>query len=418
VASSSYRRTLWCWALYDVAHSAFFLTVVAAIFPLFYQDLYVHRHAGKAAEAVLRTRGGSALAYTAGAAMVVVAVLGPLLGGLADRTARKKAFLAAFAALGVASTAALAFLGSADVEAASILYALATVGAAGSIVFYDALLPLVAKPEDFDRASSLGFAAGYLGSVLLFIAQSAVLLNPSALGLSGPGAAARLAFASVAVWWAAFTVPLLRGVPEPAPPGAPRATRGLLRGRGPLLLFLAAFWLYSDGVGTIIKMATAFGNGLGLRHGDLLGALVLTQVVGVPCAIGFGRLARRAGAKRTLLGGLVVYTAICLGALFVSKGWHFWVLAGAVGVVQGGVQALSRSIYASMIPAERSAAYFGLFSTMEKFAGILGPLVLGALWSGGEDPRRGVGAIAAFFVLGALLLLRVDVDAGRRQAAA
>ncbi len=407
------------WVLYDVANSAFYLSIAAAIFPLFFQELYVRRHAGEGLPGELRTQGAGLLGYTAAAALLVIALLGPLLGALADRRGLKKRLLAGFALLGIVSTAGLAFVGPDAVETAALLYALGTVGAAGSIVFYDALLSAVAEPGDLDRTSSLGFAAGYFGSVLLFLVQMGFILKPSWFGLSGADAGVRLSFLSVAVWWGLFTIPLLRHVQEPVGDGAREGLGRTLRrlaGQKPLLLFLAAYWLYADGIGTIIKMAAAFGYSLGLERGHLLGALVLTQLIGVPCAFGFGRLARAWGPKRTILLGLAVYTLICGMALGMSRTWHFYALACGVGLVQGGTQALSRSLFATLIPAGRSAEYFGLFSTMEKFAGIAGPLILGLLWSGGGDPRRGIAAIAGFFLLGGLLLLAVDVEEGRRQA--
>ena len=424
----SYRRTWWSWALYDVGNSAFYLTVVGTIFPFFFQDLYASAHASAGQD--LRTRGGSALALTAGIAMAVVAVLGPVLGTIADRTAAKKRFLAAFMALGASASALMFFIPAGGVGSASVLYALGTVGVAGSIVFYDALLPGVAREGDVDRISSIGYALGYLGSVLLLVLNMLWIEKPGWFGLSGPGQAARLSFVSAGLWWALFTIPLLRRVPEPAVEGSRPEGNAVLAGfrqlgrtfrrirkYRQLLLFLAAFWIYSDGIGTIIKMAAAFGYSMNVPKGHLMLALVITQVVGVPCALAFGRLARRTGAKAGILLGLGVYAAICLGAAFMSRTWHFYALAVGVGLVQGGTQALSRSLFASMIPRSQSGEFFGFFSTMEKFAGIVGPLLLGLIWSEGGDPRKGILVIGAFFVVGALLLGRVDVAEGRRAVA-
>lgn len=423
------RRRRWAWVLYDVGNSAFYLTVVAAIFPFFYQDLYARARGGAGRE--LRTHGGAALALTAGIAMAAVALLGPVLGTVADRTGAKKRFLAAFMALGGAACLLMALIPEGGVALASVLYALGTVGVAGSIVFYDALLPAVARPEEADRVSSLGYAMGYLGSVVLLGLNMLWIRRPEWFGLGDAGRAARLSFASVGVWWALFTIPLLRRVPEPPAAGGPRGGNALLDGfrrlartfreirrYRELVLFLAAYWVYSDGIGTIIKMASAFGYSMGVGEGDLMAALILTQVVGVPCALAFGGLARFIGAKGGILLGLGVYAAVCGGAAFMSRTWHFYALAVGVGLVQGGTQALSRSLYASMIPPGRSGEFFGFFSTMEKFAGILGPLLLSLLWGGRDpDPRRGIAAIALFFVAGGLLLWKVDVAAGRRAAA-
>jgi UMF1 family MFS transporter len=423
-----YRRRTRAWALYDVANSSFYLVVVTAIFPIFYQGLYAGAHGGGGDDAALKTKGGAALALTAALAMVAVAVLGPILGAVADRSACKKRFLAGFAGLGVLSTAAMALLGGDDWVAASVLYALGTVGVSGSIVFYDALLPSVAREGDLDRVSTFGFAAGYLGSVVLFGADIALVLHPEWFGLTAD-AAPRAVFLSVAAWWALFTIPLLRRVPEPpaAEGGRVSLVDGFRRVAGTfrealgyrdLLLFLIAFWIYSDGIGTIIKLSTPFGNSLGIGKESLVLAILLSNLIGVPCALGFGRLAKVVGAKRAILGGLVVYMAICVFARFLSTAAHFYVLAAAVGTVQGGTQALSRSLYATLVPRGRSGEFFGFFSTMEKFAGLLGPLVLALYWSEGEDPRRGVSALVVFFLVGALLLWRVDVARGRERARA
>ncbi len=426
-----YRRTWLSWVLYDVGNSAFYLTVVT-VFPFFFQKLYSDIHSRPGCdEQLLRKQGGAELALTAGVAMAIVAVLGPILGAVADRTAAKKRFLAGFAALGAAACLSMFLIGPRDLALALILYAAGTVGAAASIVFYDALLPAVARDADLDRISATGYAAGYLGSVLLLILNMIWIQKPQWFGLSDQGQALRLSFASVGIWWAAFTIPLLRRVPEPALNGtAPegnfvsagfrqlcRTFRKIRRYRD-LLTFLVAFWIYSDGIGTIIKMATAFGYSMRVPEAHLMLAIIITQLVGVPCALAFGKMAKLTGAKAGILLGLGVYAAVCAGAALMSKVWHFYALAVGVGMVQGGTQALSRSLFASMIPKAQSGEFFGFFSTMEKFAGIAGPLLLGLIWRGTDpDPRKGILAIGAFFAAGALLLLKVDVEAGRRAAA-
>jgi len=432
----AYRKGWWAWALYDVGNSAFWVVIATAVFPVYYQELYIQSQTapGQTVTAEVRrelaTKGGSKLAYTASIAMVIVAVLGPVLGVVSDRTAAKKKLLAGFAGLGVVATGLMVIIGRGDVLLASILYTISTIGVAGSMVFYDALLPSVAREEDLDRVSSLGFSAGYLGSVILFILNVVVITKPELIGLGSGDLAIRLSFLSVALWWAAFTIPLLRKVKEPpaetaGAPGNPivqgfaqigRTFRKLGQFRQ-LLLFLVAFWIYGDGIGTIIKMATPFGKSLGVPDNQMMMALIATQIVGVPCALAFGWLAKRVGAKTGIMIGLGSYAAICGFAAFMKESWHFWALAIAVGMVQGGTQALSRSIFASMIPKGQSGEFFGFFSTMEKFAGIAGPLLLGLIWADGGDPRTGIVALAAFFIVGMILLAKVDVDEGRRAAA-
>ncbi len=437
----AYRKTWFAWALYDVANSAFYLTIVATVFPIFFQDLYVTNHtpAGEQlsdqALGDLRVHAGSSLAFTASIAMLIVALLGPILGAIADRGGVKKLLLALFAGVGIVASGLMYFIGPDDLGFAKVLYIVGTVGVAGSIVFYDALLPGVAREGDLDRISVIGFACGYFGSVLLLILNLLWIMHPEWFGLSGKVVAMQLAFVSVAVWWAVFTIPLLKRVPEPAPPpGKQRAAGNLITGGfrqlgrtfkklgnyKQLLLFLAAFWLYNDGIGTFIKLATLFGGMMGVGQDDLILALILTQIVGVPCALAFGLLAKWIGAKRGILLGLAAYAIICVLASFMQEGvaWQFYALAIGVGLVQGGTQALSRSLFASMIPRGQAAEFFGFFSTMSKFAGILGPLLLGVVWSQGGDPRRGILALVVFFVVGGGLLLLVDEKAGRRAAAA
>ncbi len=433
----AYRKGWWAWALYDVANSAFWVVIATAVFPVYYQELYIQSQTAPGQTVTeevrreLATKGGSKLAYTASIAMVIVAVLGPVLGVISDRTAAKKKLLALFAGVGVVATGLMVIIGRGDVLLASVLYTVSTIGVAGSMVFYDALLPSVAKEEDLDKVSSLGFSAGYLGSVILFIANVVVISKPAMFGLSSGDLPVRLSFLSVAVWWAAFTIPLLRKVKEPPAETAGAPGNPIIQGFAQigrtfkklgqykqLLLFLVAFWIYGDGIGTIIKMATPFGFSLGVKKDQMMFALIVTQIVGVPCALAFGAIAKRVGAKTGIMIGLGAYALICGFAAFMKEAWHFWVLAIAVGMVQGGTQALSRSIFASMIPKGQSGEFFGFFSTMEKFAGIVGPLLLGLIWAEGGDPRTGIVALAAFFIIGMILLAKVDVDAGRRAAGA
>ena len=430
-----YRKGWWAWALYDVANSAFWLVIATAVFPVYYQELYIQSQT-KVGQVVteevrreLATKGGSRLGYTAAIAMVIVAVLGPILGVVSDRIAAKKKLLALFAGLGVVTTGLMVILGRGDVLLGSILYTLSTVGVAGSMVFYDSLLPAVAREEDLDRVSAIGFAAGYLGSVLLFIFNVVMFKFPHAFGFSSVDQAIRVSFLTVAVWWAGFTIPLLRRVKEPpaeGPAGGSLLTAGFTQiahtfrklGRyRQLLWFLVAFWVYSDGIGTIMKMATPFGKSLGVPEDQMMMALIVTQIVGVPCAMAFSTLARRIGAKAGILIGLGAYAGICLFAAFMTKSWHFWALAIAVGLVQGGTQSLSRSLFATMIPKGQSGEFFGFFSTMEKFAGILGPLLLGLLWGEGGDPRHGIVALGVLFIVGMIVLSKVQVEEGRRAAA-
>lgn len=418
-------RIIRAWCLYDWASSAFVTSVVVALFPPFFRSLA--RSAGM-------TEGGATAAwgYVTALSLALVALLGPFLGALADRANARKRGLALAVAVGIAATAAFALLPPGGWRMAALLFLVADLGFGCANVFYESLLPHVASPGRLDDVSTRGYALGYVGGGLLLALHLAAVQRPGWFGLPDAGAAVRAAFASVALWWALFSLPLLRDVPEPAA-GATAGRRGALaagkdawarlaatarelRRHRTLALFLAAFWLYNDGIGTIVKMATAYGDEIGIGLADMLIALVLTQFVGIPCAIGFGRLAGRIGAKRSILVGLGVYLLISIGAIWMRTAAHFYALALAVGLVQGGTQALSRSLFSRLVPAERSGEFFGFFSTSARLAGIAGPLAFGLVtqWTG--TGRWGIAILVAFFAAGGALLTRVPDDAGRGGA--
>jgi len=328
--------------------------------------------------------------------------------------------------LGVMATALFATLDDDSWRYAAVLFAVANFGFGTSILFYESLLPGLARGAEMDRLSTRAYALGYLGGGLLLVLNLFWVMKPGWFGLPDAGFAVRLSFVSVALWWAVFSLPVLRWVPEPGKVGrrtGPReafrrlgTTFGEIRRYRQLTLFLVAYWIYNDGIGTIIKMATVYGAEVGIGMTDLIGALVLTQAVGVPCAIGFGRLAGRLGPKRSVLIALGVYLLIAVGGFFMTRAWHFYLLATMVGTVQGGSQALSRSMYASLVPVDRSAEFFGFYSTSGKLAGVVGPLVFGLVGQLAGSSRLGILALVVFFLVGGLLLLRVDLEEGRRQA--
>lgn len=426
------RPELRAWALYDCANSAAVTSVLTALLPIYFSTVAA---AGLAPAAATQR---FALATTAG--LVLVAFLAPLLGALADLRPVKKRLLCAFAALGASGCAALFLVERGDALLAAALLVVVNVGLNGSFVFYDALLPHVAREDELDRTSAAAYALGYLGGGLLLAAQLAVILRPELLGLpAGPDATpsertlpTRLAFLSVAIWWAGFTIPLLLGVPEPAvaarEPGAARGGIAALRRLGrtfrtlfqhrQAVLMLAAFLVYNDGIGTIIRMAAIYGTEIGLPRGVLIGAILMVQLVGVPCAFLFGALAARVGPRRAVMGGLAVYVVVAVLAYFTTSAAHFFTLAFLVGTVQGGTQALSRSLFASLVPRHQSGEFFAFFAISEKFAGIFGPaLFAGAIALTGSS-RAAILSVIAFFVAGAALLARVDVAAGQREARA
>jgi UMF1 family MFS transporter len=321
----------------------------------------------------------------------------------------------------------MVFIGTGQWMLALGLFMLANIGAAGSLTFYDSLLPHIARPEELDRVSSAGYAMGYLGSGMLLAANLLWIQQPAWFGFADAGAATRASFLSVGIWWALFTIPLLRRVPEPAVAVAAtpwreafsrlRQTNLELRRYPQAFLMLVAFLLYNDGIGTFIRMSSLYGTQIGLDQGSLITALLLVQFIGIPFAVLFGWVAERVGAKNAIFGALAVYTVVALLAFWMTTATHFFLLAALVGMVQGGSQALSRSLFASLIPRERSSEFFGFFAVFEKFAGIFGPLFFSAAVALTGSNRTAILSVIVFFVAGATVLTKVDVAAGQRQAA-
>ena len=419
------------WALYDWSNSAFYTIVVTAVYPVFF-DRYA---AAGAPPGVASAR--HALATTI--ALVVVAVLSPLLGIAADSLGAKKALLGGFLGLGVLATAATALVHQGQWQLASACFVLGNIGIVGSLVFYDSLLPHVVEhssgPEreaDMDRASSAGYAVGYLGGGLALLVGLVVIAKPQRFGFADTFGAMRAVFLFTAVWWAVFSVPLFRWVSEP-PASGPRvpllrlpvvAVRELgntfrhLRLYRQSFLLLVAVAIYMDGVGTIVRMAASFATDLKISPPVIIATIVGVQFVGFPFAFLFGWLGARIGAKRALLVGLAIYVAISTYGYFVRGAVGFVVLGMLVATVQGGVQALSRSLFASFVPPQRSSEFFGFFSVFEKFAGILGPAVFAAVVTATGSSRAAIFGIVVFFLVGGALLMRVDVEEGRRAAQA
>lgn len=407
--------------LYDWANSAFATTVLAGFFPIFFKSYWAGSMEG--------TRSTALLGTAASVSVALVFIVAVCLGPLADRTSGRRLLLALFCFAGAAATSALALLPEGATFWALALYVGGTLGFAGSSVFYDSLLPLVARPERLDDVSARGFALGYAGGGLLFAAQVALVTFPSAFGLPGKAAAVKVSFLTTGLWWAVFAIPLLVTVREdgPRPFGSALAIVGesfsrlagtirSIRSYRDLFIFLLAFWCYMDGVGTIVKMATAYGKDVGLEDVHLIGALLMVQVIGFPSAWIYGTLARRLGRRRVILAGIVAYAGVVVFAYFMSRGWHFFVLAAVVGLFQGGIQAISRSLYASMTPRSRSAEFFGFYNLSARFSTVMGPIVVG--WTGGlaHNPRAGILVLVVLFVAGGALLFAVNADRGRERA--
>ena len=419
----AYNKIVNAWCMYDWANSAFATTIMAAMFPPFYRSMVTAAGRGEADATAY-------WGYTTSAALLLIAILAPVLGAISDYTGGKKRYVTFFAALGIVGTGLFAFLGDDTYILGTILFIVGNVGFAGANIFYESLLPHIAQKDDIDQISTRGYAMGYVGGGILLIINVLWYMKPEWFFMPGAGFALRASFFSVAVWWAIFTIPLLRNVPEPPAARTGQESVSTLRaGFGrlahtfrqiarykQLLLFLVAFWIYNDGIGTIIKMATAYGDEIGIGVTDMTIALVITQFVGIPFSFGFGWLARRLGTKRSILLGIGVYMLISVAGYFMQTATHFYILAFTVGMVQGGTQALSRSLYGTMVPKNQSAEFFGFFSTSSKFAGIAGPLLFGVVSQVAGGSRMSIVSLIIFFIVGGFLLTRVDEQEGIRVA--
>jgi MFS transporter, UMF1 family len=428
------RRDLRAWAMYDWANSAMVTTITSAVFPIYYV-----RVAGadlKPADATQSYATSTTIGLT------IIALLAPLLGTLADYVAIKKRLLGTFMGIGVTAVALMYFIERGDLMLASVLFIVANIGVNGSFVFYEALLPHIAASDEMDRVSTAAYALGYVGGGVLLALQLAWIMSPGTFGLpSGPGLTAaqatlpsRLAFVSVAIWWLVFSIPMFRRIPEPPVQVDPTQRVGQnavriafvrlgetfhdLRRYKPAFLLLVAFLVYNDGIGTIIRMATAYGTELGIGETSLIAAIMLVQFVGIPFSFLFGMLAGRIGTKPAIYVGLAAYIVIAVLGYRMQNARDFMLLACLVGVVQGGTQALSRSLFASMIPRHRSGEFFGFWGVFEKFAGIFGPLVFGITLAATGSSRNAILSVIAFFVAGGVLLAFVDVTRGRQAARA
>jgi len=415
-----YKKIINSWSMYDWANSAFATTIMAAVLPIYYSAI--------AEPSLTPTQTTAYWGYTNSIALLLVALLSPILGAVADFRGAKKRYLTYFALVGITATALMYFLTSGDWLFASVLFIVGNIGFAGANVFYDSLLPHIAQKGDIDQVSTRGYAMGYLGGGLLLAVNLAMIMfSPDHL----TALMTRISLASVAIWWLLFAIPLWKNVPEPPrqiyegeldsnpfSAGFKRlaVTFKEIRKYGELFKFLVAFWLFNDGIGTIIKMATIYGNEIGIGQTDLIGALLMVQFVGIPFSFAFGWLAKRIGTKRSIYISLGVYTLISIGGYFMETAVHFWILGFAVALVQGGSQALSRSLYGRMVPKAQSAEFFSFFSVSGKLAGMFGPLVFGLVSQIMGNSRLGIVSLVIFFISGGLLLTRVDEEKGIRVA--
>lgn len=418
-----HRKELRAWAMYDWANSAFATTIMAAVMPIYFHDV---------AAATLEEHNRTAYwGYTNGVALAIMALAAPVLGTLADSMGARKKFLRAFMMVGVAASALLYFVKTGDWMLASLLYIFGNIGFIGGNIFYDALLPSVAKPDEIDRVSTAGFAIGYVGGGILLAINLAWIQKPEWFGIPDKGMAVRLSLLSVGIWWFLFSRPIMKHVREPdrirlASDVGPAIrvafirlidTFKQIRRFKYIMTFLIGFWFYSDGYSTIIKMATIYGREIGIGSSHLIGALLLVQFVGIPATFGFGWFADKVGTKPAMITTLLIYTMICVLGYFMTEAWQFWALSILVALVQGGCQGLSRSLYASIIPMSKSTEFFSFFSVSLKFAGIFGPLIFGVIAQLAGGSRLSILFLITFFAIGIVMISRLDLKAARKFAA-
>jgi UMF1 family MFS transporter len=417
-----HRPELRAWALYDWANSVF-MTTVLQVFQIYFPSVV--------AADLPKAAATERFAWATTLSMVIIALLSPVLGAIADDAGIKKKMMGVSVAVGVTATAALYFVGRGDVTLGLAIFIVGNIGVNASFVFYESLLPHVARPDEIDRVSTTAYALGYLSGGLLLLVNAVWILHPAWFGLPDSASATRLSFLTAAIWWAVFSIPLFRRVPEPPAAHAEHRPAGViiaagftrlagtlrdLRGYRHAFLLLLAFLLYNDGIQTIIRMGAAFGVEIGISSGALMAAIIMIQFVGIPFALLFGALAGRLGPKRALFIPIVVYVVVAIVGYRMKTAADFFLLAFLVATVQGGSQALSRSLFASMVPRTRSGEFFGFWGVFEKFGGIIGPALFASVISATGSSRPAILALVVFFVAGGALLTVVDVDEGRRRA--
>ncbi len=424
------KKTVLSWAMYDWANSAFATTVMAGFFPVFFKEFCCH-----GTDPVTST---ARLGFANSFAGIIVALFAPILGAIADRGSAKKKFLTFFLFMGIVMTSALYLVSTGNWPFAIFLYAMAVIGFSGGNIFYDSLLPLVAPEDKLDFVSAFGFSLGYLGGGILFALNVWMILRPELFGLANAAEAIKFSFLSVGIWWLVFSIPILLFVKEPPPEEKKPVFRVVregfeqiqrtfqeIRHLKTIFLFLIAYWLYMDGVDTIIRMAVDYGMSIGFKPKDLLLALLITQFVGFPSAIGFGYLGGKIGTKRSILIAIAVYLFVSIWGAFMEDKREFYILAITIGLVQGGIQALSRSFYARIIPTDKSAEYFGFYNMIGKFSIVLGPVLIGSValmaqsmgYEGHIASRIGISSVSVLFITGGILFYFVDEEKGKREAA-
>ena len=411
-----YKKDAISWALYDWANSAFATTVMAGFFPIFYKSYW--------ASDLSNLESTAMVGYANSLSGLIVVLLAPILGAYADIGTKRKKLLLLFASLGILCTASFYFIPQGEWMLAALLYAIAAVGFSGGNVFYDSLIVSVSDNENRNRVSALGYSLGYLGGGLLFLINVIMFLNPQLFGIESQSNAVLLSFFMVAVWWAFFSVPLLRNVKEEdSERENPRFIQALkqsfnevyqtlseVRKYKNVAIFLLAYWFYMDGIDTIVRMATAYGTDIGLDAASMITALILTQFVGFPSTLIFGYFADRLGFKKILTIGILIYILISIFASRITTAAEFYAMAIVVGLVMGGVQAVSRAYFSSIIPKDKEAQFFGFYNLVGKSAVVAGPALLAWISMIFNTPRAGILGLLVLFIPGLILLWMIPKE--------
>ena len=405
-------KNAWKWAFYDWANSGFATTVMAGFFPIFFKSFW----AGdlEAAESTFVIGSVNSLIG------LLIAISAPILGAIADAGKTKKKFLFIFASLGILATGYLFFIPESSWKLAVVFYGLGVIGFSGGNIFYDALIVSVSSPDERNRTSSLGFSLGYLGGGLLFLLNVAMYLYPQWFGLSGPAEAVLWSFLSVAIWWLIFSLPLLLYVKEKNELKNIEKTNVIttafanllntaksVRNYKKVVIFLLAYFLYMDGVDTIIRMATSYGSDIGLSASSMISALLLTQFIGFPATLVFGFYADKFGYKESLTFAIIVYIGVVLFSSQMDTATEFFIVAGIIGLVQGGVQAISRSYFSNLIPQDKAAEFFGFYNFIGKSSVFLGPFMVSGIALLTGSPSIGILSLLILFIPGLILLWKV-----------
>ncbi len=415
------RKKIISWAMYDWANSAYSTTVMAGFFPLFFERFWSNP------DNVIESTYQLGIANSISS--IIIALLSPILGAIADKGSARKKLLVTFAFLGVIMTGSLWFVQQGEWKAAVFFYVIATVGFMGGNIFYDSLLPSVAHKSRLDYVSSLGYSLGYLGGGILFAINVLMYLYPEWFGIIDSSTAIRLSFVSVAIWWFIFSLPVIFFIPEPMKKTPIPFLRSISDGFSQLKetydnirkmkivgTFLLAYWLYEDGVATIIRMAVKVGSSMGFAPSDLIIAILMVQFIGVPAALLYNWIGTKIGVKNAVLIAICFYGVATLLAYFMTERSHFYLLAVLIGCFQGGLQALSRSLYTRLIPKNKEAEFFGFYNMLGKFAAVIGPVLMGWITLTTGNVRYGILSILILFVLGAMFLRKVDFEAGEKIA--